>query len=63
MGYAGNPEPTHHIPTAISDHINKVNYIISYSYIHIYVYSIINNKRVTYHDRQVYKLVNCKTTN
>jgi len=24
MGYAGNPEPTHFIPTAIADHLDKV---------------------------------------
>jgi len=28
MGYAGNVEPTHIIPTAIADHLDKVNSII-----------------------------------
>ena len=28
MGWAGNPEPTYDIPTAIADHIDKVYFII-----------------------------------
>ena len=49
MGYAGNVEPSHIIPTALADHLDKV---------------FLGRKSIfTRKNRETFKSVNCNMTN